>query len=35
MHTTSAFAIAWLDIGAIGCKSFFSYSFSWHYAVGH
>jgi len=31
----NAFAIAWLDVGAIGGKSFFSFSFGRQYAVGH
>jgi hypothetical protein len=35
MLLTNAFAIAWLDIGAIGDKSFFSFGFGRHYAVGH
>jgi hypothetical protein len=33
--TTSAFAIAWLDVEATGSKSFISFSFGRHYAVDH
>jgi len=33
--THSAFAIAWLDVVSIGFKTFLSFSFSRHYAVGH
>jgi hypothetical protein len=34
LNLGSAFAIAGLDIGAIGCKSFFSLNFSRHYCIG-
>jgi hypothetical protein len=33
MRLTNAFGIAWLDIGAIVCKLFLSFSFGRHYAV--